>query len=346
MTSPSISVVMGNYNHAHYLTESIPAILNQTYRPKEFIIIDDASTDNSVEVIEAFAKKDPIIRFYKNKKNLGNALTYVNAIKKVTGDFFLTAAADDLILPQLFEKSIRTLEQYPKAAMCNAISKRIDENGNEQVTSPEPPYISKEPCFISPRKALKYFLNGESWCMLQTGLIRKTALLEVGGYPIEAGEYSDGFTIPLIALNYGSCFIPEVLGVYRVLPTSLASKTRSDPQAFIDRMKNIRELMKSPRYIEKFPTSFVEAFYKQALYQTGAIALSNEAISANQSFTQIDKSFLKWNSLDTFVLSGFKSLFVIQQFIVKIFLFFKLRKFSWAMIKKIFYRLLINTQNS
>ena len=56
MTTPTLSVIMGNYNHAHYLVESIPAILNQSFRPKEFIIIDDASTDNSVEIIEGFAK--------------------------------------------------------------------------------------------------------------------------------------------------------------------------------------------------------------------------------------------------------------------------------------------------
>ena len=117
MTTPTLSVIMGNYNHAHYLVESIPAILNQSFRPKEFIIIDDASTDNSVEVIEAFAKKDPVVRFYKNDINLGNAPTYIKALEKVTGDYFLVAAADDLVFPGLFEKSIEMLEKHPQAGL-------------------------------------------------------------------------------------------------------------------------------------------------------------------------------------------------------------------------------------
>jgi glycosyltransferase involved in cell wall biosynthesis len=68
---------MGNYNHAHYLVESIPAILNQSFRPKELIIIDNASTGYSEKIIEGFTTKDPVFYFYKNDKNLGNALTYI-----------------------------------------------------------------------------------------------------------------------------------------------------------------------------------------------------------------------------------------------------------------------------
>ena len=144
MSSPTLSVVMGNYNHSRYLVESIPAILNQSFRPKELIIIDDASTDNSVEIIEGFAKKDPIIRFYKNEKNLGNAATYIKAYELITGDYFNLAAADDLVLPGLFEKTMAMLAKYPNAGYCSAITRMISENGDEQKSAPEMPYVSKK----------------------------------------------------------------------------------------------------------------------------------------------------------------------------------------------------------
>jgi glycosyltransferase involved in cell wall biosynthesis len=338
MTTPTLSVIMGNYNHAHYLVESIPAILNQSFRPKEFIIIDDASTDNSVEVIEAFAKKDPVVRFYKNDINLGNAPTYIKALEKVTGDYFLVAAADDLVFPGLFEKSIEMLEKHPQAGLCSAISKRVDENGDELVTAPEPPYISKTPCYLSPDKVLRLSLDAEAWCIIQTGIWRKTTFVEAGGFPVEAGEFADGFTIPLVTLNYGACFIPEILGMYRVLPGSLASLTRYDPKAFMDRMTGIINLMNTS-YAGKFPVSYVNEFHKQALYQMGAISLHNMETAANECFDNLNKSFQSGNFLYWFVLLGSKFLFKMQKEMLKLVLFVRLRKMNWVLIKRSFFRL-------
>lgn len=71
ITNARLSVVVPNYNHAQYLPEALNAILNQSCRPMEVIVIDDCSTDNSVEVIEAFIRMDPIIRLYRNERNRG-----------------------------------------------------------------------------------------------------------------------------------------------------------------------------------------------------------------------------------------------------------------------------------
>jgi glycosyltransferase involved in cell wall biosynthesis len=330
---------MGNYNHSNYLVESIPAILNQTFRPKELIIIDDASTDDSVEVIEKFAKKDPIIRFYKNEKNIGNASTYIKAIEKVTGDYFLVAAADDLIFSELFEKSIKLIEKYPKAGMCSAITMRIDEKGNSLGTSPERPYISKVPCFLPPEKILDLYLKGEDWCIIQTALFRTDAFLELRGFPKEAREYGDGFTAPLLSLNYGGCFIPEVLGYYRVLPNSRASMFRNDPKKFIERMQNVRSLMGSTFYANKFPESFIKSFYKQALYQLGSMSLHNAEIETMELFSYLQSTHRK--KLDTLIFSCFEVFLKIQKLTSKLFLFLRLRKISGTIVKRAFYRLML-----
>ena len=68
--SPKVSVVMPNYNCENYITESIESILNQSFRDFEFIIIDDASTDNSWGIIQEYAKKDNRIVAVKNEENL------------------------------------------------------------------------------------------------------------------------------------------------------------------------------------------------------------------------------------------------------------------------------------
>ena len=66
-----LSVIIPNYNHGHFINEQIESIVNQTYKCHEIIIIDDKSTDNSVEIINKIIDKYPFIKLIQNKKNIG-----------------------------------------------------------------------------------------------------------------------------------------------------------------------------------------------------------------------------------------------------------------------------------
>jgi glycosyltransferase involved in cell wall biosynthesis len=66
-TLPTLSVVVPNYNHGKYLEFSLPALLRQSVQPLEIIVLDDVSTDNSVEVIRRFAAQSPLIRLVQNE---------------------------------------------------------------------------------------------------------------------------------------------------------------------------------------------------------------------------------------------------------------------------------------
>ena len=71
MSSTVLSVVTPNYNHGHLIGRAIEAVLSQSRCPDEYLILDDASTDNSLEIIEHYASRHPFIRVLRNKQNLG-----------------------------------------------------------------------------------------------------------------------------------------------------------------------------------------------------------------------------------------------------------------------------------
>src|SRR2546423_1824551 len=99
MGDPRISAIIPNFNHAQYLARSVGSYLNQPLLPYEIIVIDDGSTDNSLEVLEGFAKKNPIIRVLRNERNIGMNATMNRGLQEARGDHVLYTSADDEVRP-------------------------------------------------------------------------------------------------------------------------------------------------------------------------------------------------------------------------------------------------------
>jgi len=129
--TPKISVVMPAYNAEKYLDESISSILNQTFSDFEFIIIDDASRDNSKSIIKKFQRKDRRIKFLQNKRNLGVALTRNKGLKIARGEYIATFDADDISLPQRLEIQKNYLENHPSIFLIGSSAILIDEKGDK-----------------------------------------------------------------------------------------------------------------------------------------------------------------------------------------------------------------------
>lgn len=109
-----LTVYMPVFNASPYLAKSIESILSQTYTKFEFIIIDDASTDNSWNIIKKYARLDKRLRIYQNKLNLGVSLTSNIAISYARGKYLARMDADDISLPSRFEKQINFLKENKK----------------------------------------------------------------------------------------------------------------------------------------------------------------------------------------------------------------------------------------
>ncbi len=99
-----VSIVMPSYNTASYIKESIQSILNQTYTNWELIIVDDCSTDNTDEVLAAIT--DSRIRYFKNEKNSGAAVSRNKALREARGQWIAYLDSDDIWMPEKLEKQI------------------------------------------------------------------------------------------------------------------------------------------------------------------------------------------------------------------------------------------------
>ncbi|WP_052259514.1 glycosyltransferase family 2 protein [Flavobacterium sp. KMS] len=118
MHTPKISVIMPVYNAEPFLKESIESILNQTYTDFELLILNDKSTDNSLEVIKQCQQKDSRIIIIDKKINVGPANLRNEGMQIAKGDFIALMDADDIALPNRFEKQVEVLKNNPEIGVC------------------------------------------------------------------------------------------------------------------------------------------------------------------------------------------------------------------------------------
>jgi len=108
--NPMISVVMSVYNAEKYLQEAIQSILTQTYKDFEFIIINDGSSDKSLEIIEKYRNQDERIVLI-SRENRGLIASLNEGIEKARGKYIARMDADDISLPERFEKQLELMEK-------------------------------------------------------------------------------------------------------------------------------------------------------------------------------------------------------------------------------------------
>lgn len=146
MTRDLVSIVMPSYNTGLYIKDSIESVLAQTHSDWELIIVDDCSTDNSVEVIESYG--DPRIRLLRNEKNSGAAVSRNYALREARGRWIAFLDSDDTWAPEKLEKQLAFMKENGYAFTFTDY--RICLNGAWL------PYINTGPNKVNKRKMYDY----------------------------------------------------------------------------------------------------------------------------------------------------------------------------------------------
>ncbi|WP_294619280.1 glycosyltransferase family 2 protein [uncultured Bacteroides sp.] len=129
--SPLVSVIVPNYNYAQYLPMRIESILNQTFTDFELILLDDASTDESISILEEYRNNKYVSHIVINNQNTGSPFQqWMKGISLARGKYVWIAEADDLAEPDFLETCIHLSEKNENTAICYVGSLLIDADGN------------------------------------------------------------------------------------------------------------------------------------------------------------------------------------------------------------------------
>lgn len=221
-----VSVIIPLYNQGQYVHEAIDSVRAQTYKDREIIVVNDASTDDSLKVLERYTSDE--IKIIDREKNGGLSAARNSGIAAATGELILPLDADDYIDPTYLAKTVALMQPgvgivssylhiFPDAVMY------ARHHGDEMSGQPGSGY----PIFAPTKKQI---LTGN--CLCVCSLIRKEALIEAGGYDETMLQGAEDWALwaSIVCLDKWKVdVVPEHIFHYRVHPNSFSRSAKMAP---------------------------------------------------------------------------------------------------------------------
>jgi glycosyltransferase involved in cell wall biosynthesis len=263
--TPLVSIVIPAYNAEATIVETLESACQQTYSNLEILVVNDGSQDGTVDKVKHFAERDNRIRLI-NQSNAGVAYARNNGILQAKADFIAPLDADDLWHATKIEKQLRLmLSGGEELGLVYCPHRRIDQHGLVTSTA----VVSRVEGWVFYRHLDKNFVGSGS-----TPLVRRTALLEIGGYSSRlrdnrAGGCEDYLMQLQVARNYKFACVPEYLLGYRELPNAMSSDL---PRMIQSRLLTYAIMAENS---EKNVSDFIKACKAAFLVQTARDRIRN-----------------------------------------------------------------------
>jgi len=244
---PRVSVIIPNYNHARFLRRRIESVLAQTYEDFEVLLLDDASTDNSLEIIAQY-ENDPRIRIVCNEQNSGTPFKQWNkGVDLARGELIWIAESDDWADPRLLQVLVDLLEKNSSVGVAYSQSHKVDEN--DQITGSMLRYnrIIKtgewESDFIrSGRELCHHFLRINIIPNASAVVFRKRVYLDVGGAPEDMRLAGDMFTWAKMLHSSDVAYVTDHLNYHRYHDATNREQSSATPGFIRDTLRIIEWL--------------------------------------------------------------------------------------------------------
>jgi len=260
MSAPRLTIGLPVYNGERFLSQSLDALLAQTFEDFELIISDNASTDSTADVCADYALRDPRIRYVRQAVNIGSAPNHNAVLAMARGEYFKWASDDDLYGPTLLASCVAELDARPEAVLCHAWEAFIGEDS----TTIQP--VTYRLQTAHPRasvrlRSLLYDSGGDDiYGVIRTAVLRRNA--RHGSY-----HHADRTFVAALALHGPFHQVPEVLYLRRDHPgrTERSAHGRRSRAAILDPRRGNRWRNPMARLYGEYVWGYVAAIMRAPL---------------------------------------------------------------------------------
>ena len=230
---PRVSIGLPVYNGERYLAATLDSLIAQTFEAFELVICDNASTDRTAEIAQAYAARDRRIRYAPSDRNIGSVRNFNRAFQLATGEYFRWFSADDLAAPESLARCVEVLDREPAVVLAYPKTRLIDGQGEAIRDYDDRLHLTMaDPC-----ERFRELLGRIGYTNAVYGLMRAAAVQRTGLF----GTYlaSDEVFQAELVLHGMFWEIPEVLFFRRIHAAASSGMTREERLTF-DRPERAR----------------------------------------------------------------------------------------------------------
>ena len=222
MATPSVSVVVPNYNHAPFLRQRIDSILAQTYQDFELILLDDCSTDNSREILQEYASNPHVTHVEFNEANSGSTFKqWKRGLGLASGTYVWIAESDDYAESTLLEQLVRTLDADSSVAFAYCRSALVEADSrpsgflDERLRHPNPRRWSGHFCVEGREECGNHLIYVNVAASASSVVFRRSVYERVGGVDDTLRTSGDWKLWAAMALTGKVAYVSYPLNYYR-----------------------------------------------------------------------------------------------------------------------------------
>ena len=262
-----VSVIIPNYNYAQYVGEAVESVMNQSYKNIEIIVVNNGSTDNSLEVLEKYSKKILLI----NQENLGQSGARKTGLERASGDYIAFLDADDKWDPQKIEKQM--LLFTPKVELVYCGIKLFSENSQSVIATEIPTFRGSCTDAFIEYPGVSIVLSGES-----TSIFTRSLLNKVGVFDPELNSAAGWDFFRRCSKFSEFDFVPEPLTNYRLHSSNMSNSSQNTimdirkayKKLFADDFWNLSPI-RIRRTIISLEYSFFKTYLKKRNYRSAIV---------------------------------------------------------------------------
>jgi len=221
---PKVTVLMAVRDGEPYVREALRSVLTQTFTDFEVLVVDDASTDATVGVVEAF--DDPRVRVLRNDRNLGQVPSLNRGMHEARGEYIARIDADDACLPARLARQVDVLDAEPRVCLVGTWMQAIDERGRRlgRLEKTLTDFVD----FLYHTLIMRVYVSHPA------AMYRREPVLALGGYDEATGPSEDkDLWRKLVLERYEARIVPQILMLYRLHDRQL-SQVRAAHQRKLD----------------------------------------------------------------------------------------------------------------
>ena len=248
MTYPIISVIIPTYNYAHYITEAINSVLQQTYPVAniEIVVVDDGSTDDTKTILQPFIDNNIVRYLYQENQGKASATKY--AIESSTGKYIFNLDADDYFFPDKIKRSVEIFETYPDIVHVASPATFVNQHNEIKKVEQIPEDMLETP--LNGNVLLHRFYDNFMLFGGGSTYSARASVLKQIAVPLDVDMFIDEFLILAILMRGKSFFFRQSLSVWRDHTTNYSNATGVKEKDIAKEMRLVNSSSAILKYIE------------------------------------------------------------------------------------------------